>query len=331
MTKQKKNSLIEKDLRMICARDQRKFRGFTLVEILIVIAIIGILLGIVFISFSGARAAARDAVRVSDLRTMEKMLGLYKEDQGRYPTSTIDFQIEGQPWGSSWDNYGTVPKDPLSPRQDYVYISDEGRDYQIYAKFEREPVNPTFACQEPCGPNAEYNGGISSAGRTTLIAFDPPPPPPEEEEPPAENGEENGEEEEEEEEGPPPEGGIPVVCSPPFPESMQGEQTYSVSGSAANPRLTRVIIDPLDVNKFANQTVTVLARDTAGNNITLVQGQVFTDNSSFTFELEIVSGSETDGTWQGQWHNQDEYCSNYQLVVRVVSGSGTSQAVLTFR
>jgi len=326
MTKQKKNSLIEKDLRMICARDQRKFRGFTLVEILIVIAILGILLGIVFVSFSGARASARDAVRMNDLRNLEKILEVYKISHNRYPTSSVDFLIAGYAWGSSWENYGVLPKDPLSPRQDYVYVSDDGLDYQIYAKFEREPVNAGFACAEPCGPNAEYNGGISVAGTAGLIAFEPPPPPP-----PTENGEENGEEEEEEEEGPPPEGGWPVVCNPPFPQSMRGEQTYSVSGSAANPRLTRVIINPLDVNRLACQTVTVLARDTAGNNITSLQGQAFTSNTSFTFELELIDGTETNGTWQGQWYNEDEYCSNYRLIVRAVSASGNSEAVLTFR
>ena len=306
---------------------KNEIQGFTLIEILVVIAIIGILLGIVFVSFGTARAAARDAVRVSDLRTMEKMLGLYKEDQGRYPTSTIDFQIEGHPWGSSWEHYGAIPKDPLSPRQDYAYVSDNGLDYQIYAKFEREPVNPNFACQEPCGPNAEYNGGIASTGLANLIAFDPPPPSPEEEEPPAENGEENGEEEP----APIPEGGEPITCSPPFPEAMRGEQIYSVSGSAGNPRITKVTINPLDVNKFATQTVTVLARDTAGHNITSVQGQAFTDNTSFTFEMELISGTEDNGTWQGQWYNEDEYCGNYRLAVRASSASGSSQAVLTFR
>jgi prepilin-type N-terminal cleavage/methylation domain-containing protein len=288
--------------------------GFTLVEILIVIAIIGILLGIILVGFSEARAAARDAVRMSDLRTLEKILAMSKDSQGRYPTSTIDFQIEGQAWGSSWERYGVVPKDPLSPQQDYAYVSDEGRDYQIYAKFEREPVNPTFACTDPCGPNAEYNGGITSAGATTLIAFEPPPPPPEEEPPPEEGPE------------PPPEG-EPIVCSPPL---ASGEQPYSVS-SKDDPKITRVIVNPFDVNKFATQTVSVLIRDTVGNSIFEVTGEAKTNTMSFPFSLELISGSETDGTWQGSWENQDEYCLNYGLTIIAKSASGTSKVELTFR
>lgn len=295
---------------------KNKIYGFTLVEVLVVIAIIGILSSVALVFFNSTRASARDAVRLSDLRTTERMLEMYKISEDSYPVSTVDFQIEGYPWGSNWPGYGTVPKDPLSPNQDYAYVSDGGSDYQIYALFEREPVNPTFACAEPCGPNAEYNGGIAS-GTGTLIAFEPQPPP------------ENGEEEEEEEEYLPPEGGQPIVCSPPFPEAMKGEQVYSVSGSSANPKITKVTIDPLDVNKFAYQTVIVSASDTAGNDITSLTGEAFTDNTSFVFELE--RNEEDNNIWQGQWYNEDEWCNNYQLAIRAVSASGSSEVVLTFR
>jgi len=290
-----------------------KIRGFTLIEILIVIAIIGILVGIVLVAFGGARASARDAVRMSDLRTLEKMLEMYKIEEERYPFSTADFQIQDQPWGSFWEGYGTVPKDPLSPEQDYAYVSDEGRDYQIYAKFEREPVLPAFACAEPCGPNAEYNGGIASTG-AILIAFEPEPKPEPESEP----------ELPPEEEAPPSE---PIVCDPPL---ASGEQTFSVT-TPDNPRMTQVVINPLDVDKFASQTVSVEIQETAGYPITEVTGQAQTDSMSFPFSLSLISGTDIDGTWQGSWYNEDEYCQNYMLIITATSQSGTSIVELAFR
>ena len=287
--------------------------GFTLIEILVVIAIIGILVGIVLVAFGGARASARDAVRMSDLRTLEKMLEMYKIEEERYPFSTADFQIQDQPWGSFWEGYGTVPKDPLSPEQDYAYVSDEGRDYQIYAKFEREPVLPAFACAEPCGPNAEYNGGIASTG-AILIAFEPEPEPEPESEP----------ELPPEEEATPSE---PIVCDPPL---ASGEQTFSVT-TPDNPRMTQVVINPFDVDKFASQTVSVEIQETAGYPIFEVTGQAQTDSMSFPFSLSLISGTDIDGTWQGSWYNEDEYCQNYMLIITATGQSGTSIVELAFR
>jgi len=58
-----------------------KKRGFTLVELLVVIAIIGLLSTLAFISLNSARAKARDAKRVSDVRQIQSALELYYNDQ----------------------------------------------------------------------------------------------------------------------------------------------------------------------------------------------------------------------------------------------------------
>jgi prepilin-type N-terminal cleavage/methylation domain-containing protein len=62
-------------------------RGFTLVEILVVIAIIGILASIIMASLSTARAKGRDAKRLSDIKQIQLALELFYDACGNYPAN----------------------------------------------------------------------------------------------------------------------------------------------------------------------------------------------------------------------------------------------------
>jgi type II secretion system protein G len=88
----------------------KKEKGFTLIELLVVVAIIGVLASIILTSLNDARAAARDARRVSDIRTIQNALELYYLDNNSYPITA---------WANSnrvsWDNLETI----LSP-----YVSE---------------------------------------------------------------------------------------------------------------------------------------------------------------------------------------------------------------
>lgn len=279
--------------------------GFTLIELLVVVVVIGILAAIVLITVRGIREEARDAVRMADLRQLQTKLETYWIiSGGGYPFSTEDFQIQGHPWGSFWEGYGTVPKDPL-PTQSYAYVSD-GLSYQLYAKFEKEPINSAFVCANPCGPNGEYNGGIASLG-ATLVAFEVTPSP--------------------EEVISPPEDGKAIACDPAI---ASGAQTYTVT-TKDNPRTTQVVIDPLDVQKNATQTASVKIQETNGKPIAQVTGEAITDSKSFDFSLSLIDGTDTNGTWQGSWLNQDTYCQNYMLIITATSESGQSNVDLAFR
>jgi prepilin-type N-terminal cleavage/methylation domain-containing protein len=96
-------------------------RGFTLVEILIVIAIIGLLSAVVFASLSEARAKSRDNARVSDLKQIELALALYREANGDYPDT-----------GNLGNTDGTglipafLPRLPVDPRDGSAYIYTSG-------------------------------------------------------------------------------------------------------------------------------------------------------------------------------------------------------------
>lgn len=62
-----------------------KKRGFTLIEILIVVAIIGVLASIVLVGLGPAQRQGRDARRLSDMKQMQTALELYFQKCGFYP------------------------------------------------------------------------------------------------------------------------------------------------------------------------------------------------------------------------------------------------------
>ena len=67
----------------------RKQRGFTIIELLIVIAIIGILATLVLTNFQGAQAKGRDTVRQNDINAMYQKLEEYYNENGGYPNEAI--------------------------------------------------------------------------------------------------------------------------------------------------------------------------------------------------------------------------------------------------
>lgn len=62
-----------------------KQKGFTIVELLIVVVIIGILAAIVVVAYNGITSQANDSAVESDLATIAKKLEIYKVENGSYP------------------------------------------------------------------------------------------------------------------------------------------------------------------------------------------------------------------------------------------------------
>lgn len=60
-------------------------KGFTIVELLIVIVVIGVLAAIVIVAYNGITAGARDAAIQSDLKGFAKSVELWKAQNGQYP------------------------------------------------------------------------------------------------------------------------------------------------------------------------------------------------------------------------------------------------------
>ena len=67
---------------------RRSTSGFTIVELLIVIVVIGILAAITVVSYGTVQAKARDNVRYTDAKIIIKALEMYKVDKGTYPPTS---------------------------------------------------------------------------------------------------------------------------------------------------------------------------------------------------------------------------------------------------
>lgn len=67
---------------------RRSQRGFTLIEALIVLFIVGFLSTIAFVSFRKSRSDSRDIRRTTDLTTVQEAVELYYDDKGYFPSCT---------------------------------------------------------------------------------------------------------------------------------------------------------------------------------------------------------------------------------------------------
>lgn len=97
----------------------KKQQGFTLIELLVVIAIIGILSTLAVVSLNNARAKARDAKIVSDVKNMQTALELYYNDSATYPATSSMAGGATLVYGST-TYMDKIPTKPLGGNYTYV-------------------------------------------------------------------------------------------------------------------------------------------------------------------------------------------------------------------
>lgn len=133
-------------------------RGFTLVELLLVIAVIGLLAGLIAVNLNKARIKSRDAKRRSDLNQIKTAVEMYFDDnksyliagtgQGTPPNSTGFFNCSGTiTIAQGLINGGYLSSEPKDPSatcgvSSYMYYAPTAgftQGYGIYAHLE----NPT--------------------------------------------------------------------------------------------------------------------------------------------------------------------------------------------
>lgn len=105
----------------------KKHKGFTLLELLVSISIIGILLGIGSTSFRVANQKARDGRRQGDLQQIRAALELYRTDVGSYPAALPEvggsLSAGGTTYMSDW---------PGDPKSGYLYAYTSASPFATY-------------------------------------------------------------------------------------------------------------------------------------------------------------------------------------------------------
>jgi type II secretion system protein G len=154
---------------------KRKIQGgFTLVELLVVITILGILATIGLVAFTSSQARARDAQRKSNLKEISSSLELFYSDYGKYPNSDSGKIVgcsynpaNGSGTDCAWGTgdftdgkttyFQALPKDPVTNLHYYynVVASSSNQAYQLFTYLENSqdqsiisslPNLPSKAC-----------------------------------------------------------------------------------------------------------------------------------------------------------------------------------------
>lgn len=151
-------------------------RGFTIVELLIVIVIIAVLAAISIVAYNGLQARAAFSSEQSDLKTLTKALTLYKVDNNSYPSTinqdgcTYNWCGWDQATGNDFIN-GLTPKyisktpqmpSSLAHGDTYLYQSN-GTDYQLI-RYKNDPQLPATEIQSDNPLLALTNGYHPEAG-----------------------------------------------------------------------------------------------------------------------------------------------------------------------
>ncbi len=99
---------------------EKKF-GFTLIEILVVLAIIGLLATGIFVSVGESSATGRDAKRQADLKNLQTAIESYKIDNGRYPEGCNGANQWAGQLGTDFEcNSGVSPYDTYAGTGQYI-------------------------------------------------------------------------------------------------------------------------------------------------------------------------------------------------------------------
>ncbi len=113
-------------------------KGFTLIEIMVVVVILGILGALIVPNIIGRPDEARVTAARADIQQIGNALELYRLDNGVYPSSDqgLDALVEepsGFPEPRRWNPQGYLKRLPIDPwGEPYLYVNED-RNMEVYS------------------------------------------------------------------------------------------------------------------------------------------------------------------------------------------------------
>lgn len=118
-------------------------KGFTLIEILIVVAIIGMLASIVLVGLGSFRSRGRDARRIADLRQTQNALELYYTKKTSYPPTQPTWPLFVGVIKAENIGVANLPNDPLTDRT-YSYAAGTNNQSYVLKAILEDASNPAL-------------------------------------------------------------------------------------------------------------------------------------------------------------------------------------------
>lgn len=151
-------------------------KGFTMIELMVVVLIIGLLVAIVIVNINDARKKGRDSRRKQDINTIQTAIEMYANERKAYPSTNASVEniISSSTTGSALISGGYLNTIPSDPAKNPNWTERVGRGRYVYWS----PYQPGTGTWDyallACTENDTSDGDKDASGGTWCTnAFNP--------------------------------------------------------------------------------------------------------------------------------------------------------------